>query len=48
MVHILERLNNDGITLLMVTHDPELANRARRKIRMVDGAIESDTQAGST
>lgn len=48
VVHILERLNNDGITLLMVTHDPELANRARRKIRMVDGAIESDTQAEST
>lgn len=44
VVHILERLNDDGITLLMVTHDPDLANRARRKIRMVDGAIESDTQ----
>jgi putative ABC transport system ATP-binding protein len=42
VVHILERLNDDGITLLMVTHDPELANRAQRKIRMVDGAIESD------
>ncbi len=45
VVHILERLNADGITLLMVTHDPELANRARRKIRMVDGAIESDSLA---
>ncbi len=43
VVHILERLNDDGITLLMVTHDPELAKRARRKIRMVDGAIESDS-----
>ncbi len=47
VVHILERLNSEGITLLMVTHDPDLANRARRKIRMVDGAIDSDTQAGS-
>ena len=46
VIHILERLNADGITLMMVTHDPELANRARRKIRMVDGAIESDTRAG--
>lgn len=47
VVHILERLNDDGITLLMVTHDPELSNRARRKIRMVDGAIESDSGANS-
>ncbi len=47
VVHILERLNDDGITLLMVTHDPDLANRARRKIRMVDGAIESDTNVGA-
>lgn len=43
VVEILERLNNTGITLLMVTHDPDLAARARRKIRMVDGRIESDT-----
>ncbi|MDX1527282.1 MAG: ABC transporter ATP-binding protein [Gammaproteobacteria bacterium] len=47
VIHILERLNAEGITLLMVTHDPDLANRARRKIRMVDGAIDSDTRAGS-
>jgi putative ABC transport system ATP-binding protein len=45
VVHILERLNDDGITLLMVTHDPELAKRARRRIRMVDGGIESDSRA---
>jgi predicted ABC-type transport system involved in lysophospholipase L1 biosynthesis ATPase subunit len=27
----------------MVTHDPELGMRAKRRIRMVDGRIEEDT-----
>lgn len=41
---ILERLNGQGIMLLVVTHDPEIGARARRLIRIVDGAIESDIQ----
>lgn len=45
VVGILEQLNANGITLLVVTHDPELGERARRRIRMVDGAIESDNGA---
>ena len=32
-----------GITLVVVTHDPAIGKRARRRIRMVDGRIESDT-----
>jgi putative ABC transport system ATP-binding protein len=43
VVHILEQLNAQGITLLVVTHDPELGERARRCIHMVDGAITSDS-----
>jgi putative ABC transport system ATP-binding protein len=43
VVEILEELNRQGITLLMVTHDPELGVRARRRIKMVDGRIEDDT-----
>ena len=39
VIDILETLNNQGITLLIVTHDAELGDRARRKIRMVDGKI---------
>jgi putative ABC transport system ATP-binding protein len=42
VVHILEDLNQQGITLLMVTHDPELGERARRTIKMIDGRIEED------
>ena len=42
VVEILEGLNGDGITLLVVTHDPEIGGRARRHLRMVDGAIVAD------
>ncbi len=43
VVEILEQLNARGITLLVVTHDPELGQRAQRRLRMVDGAIVEDT-----
>jgi len=39
VIDILEKLNADGLTLLMVTHDPELGGRAQRRITMEDGAI---------
>lgn len=39
---LIEELNQEGITLLMVTHDASLGARARRHIAMVDGAIVSD------
>jgi len=42
VINTLETLNREGITLLVVTHDPEIGTRARRRIRMVDGAIEQD------
>jgi len=43
VIKILEELNLQGITLIMVTHDPELGVRAKRRIKMVDGLIEEDT-----
>lgn len=42
VTEILETLNREGITLLVVTHDHDMGDRARRRIRMVDGAIASD------
>ena len=42
VIDILEALNQKKITLIMVTHDPELGRRARRQIHMVDGRIDSD------
>lgn len=42
VVEVLEQLNSQGITLLVVTHDPNLGRRARRRIKMVDGKIAED------
>jgi len=43
---LLEELNRSGITLLVVTHDPILGGRARRRIRMADGKIIDDASDG--
>ncbi len=46
VIRLLERLNHEqGITLVIVTHDPRLGARARRQIQMRDGLIESDSAA---
>jgi putative ABC transport system ATP-binding protein len=42
----LETLNARGITLLVVTHDDEVAARARRHVRMRDGRIVLDETTG--
>ena len=42
VIEVIERLNRDGITLVVVTHDENLGDRATRHIRMVDGQIDSD------
>jgi putative ABC transport system ATP-binding protein len=42
VVKLLEALNNQGMTLIVVTHDQALGARARRQIRMEDGGIVSD------
>ncbi len=42
VVEIIEALNQQGITLIVVTHDPELGERAKRQLHMVDGAIVND------
>jgi putative ABC transport system ATP-binding protein len=39
---LLEQLHAAGGTLIVVTHDAELGNRARRRIRIVDGRIVAD------
>ena len=39
---LLEDLNRGGVTLVMVTHDNTLGQRARRRIRLLDGRIVED------
>ena len=42
VVKLLEKLNAEGMTLIVVTHDQALGARACRQIRMEDGGIASD------
>ena len=45
IMELLWRLNADqGITVLMVTHEPDMAEYARRIVRFVDGLVESDVR----
>ncbi|MBN8867763.1 MAG: ABC transporter ATP-binding protein [Solirubrobacterales bacterium] len=42
---LLKELNADGATIIMITHDSELAGQLPRQIRMLDGRVTSDTGA---
>ncbi len=42
VVEALETLNQKGITLIIVTHDPDLGERAQRRLKMDDGKIIGD------
>lgn len=43
IIDLFEKLNkDDGITIMMVTHEKEIAERTRRQIRVLDGEIISD------
>jgi putative ABC transport system ATP-binding protein len=43
IMQLFEELYQKGNTVLMVTHEEEMANHARRIVRLRDGVIESDT-----
>ncbi len=45
VVRLLEAQVERGVTLVLVTHDPELGQRARRRVRMVDGRVAEDVGA---
>ncbi|PCJ54519.1 MAG: macrolide ABC transporter ATP-binding protein [Planctomycetota bacterium] len=42
IVELLEELNQEGTTVIIVTHDESLAERTNRVLRMLDGRIASD------
>ena len=42
ILDILEQLNQEGKTVILITHDESLAHRAKRMITVKDGKIESD------
>lgn len=43
VMDILADLNAEGMTVIMVTHDPDLARRAKRNIQIIDGQVTDFT-----
>ena len=39
VLDLLEEINENGTTIIMVTHDPELARRAHRNVQVLDGQV---------
>ena len=39
VMELLEELNSEGTTIIMVTHDPELAARSQRNVHIIDGQV---------
>jgi putative ABC transport system ATP-binding protein len=44
VIRLLEELHGRGMTLIMVTHDQALGDRAHRQLYLEDGAIRRDTR----
>ena len=42
LMQIIKKLNEKGVTIIMVTHDQHLAREAKRTVQMMDGVITSD------
>ena len=45
VIRLLEGMNADGLTLMIVTHDPGIGERARRRVTLRDGRVVGDTTA---
>jgi putative ABC transport system ATP-binding protein len=47
VIETIEGLNREGMTVVIVTHDPALGQRTKRQVRMLDGRIEDDQRQGT-
>ena len=47
VLDLLDEIHADGTTIVMVTHDPDLANRAERNIHLIDGRVAAEELAAS-
>ena len=45
ILNVFDALNEQGVTIVMVTHEEEVAQRARRIVRLRDGQVESDVRS---
>ena len=48
VMELLQEINDKGTTIIMVTHDQELASKSRRNIHILDGRISDPLTAAAT
>ena len=48
IMKIFQKLNKDGHTVILITHEPDIAKYARRTIHIVDGRVDRDTKKRET
>lgn len=49
IVNLIEDMNRQGLTLIVVTHDPQIGGRAQRQIRLMDGEVVAvDRRSGGS
>ncbi len=47
VLDIFERLHGDGRTVVLITHEPDVAARAQRVVRLADGRVVEDRRVGA-
>jgi putative ABC transport system ATP-binding protein len=44
VLEVFDQLSADGRTIVLITHEPEVGDRTKRLIRLVDGRIVTDVR----
>ena len=39
LAELFQKLNEEGVTIVMITHDPHIASNAKRMVKIIDGEI---------
>ena len=47
IMELFDSLNEEGVTIVMITHDPKIAAKAKRIVRIIDGEIYEGEEDGS-
>lgn len=46
VMKLFQKLNDEGVTVIMITHDANIAGHAKKVLRILDGEIADDSQEG--
>ncbi len=47
IMQLFEQLNDEGVTIVMITHDNKVAQRAKRIVHIIDGELTEEQEAGN-